>query len=158
MKKNILIGQFGGPTVAINASLAGAVMGSLKNTEIGEIYGARNGVKGLLNRNLIDLKHSIKSEEDLQLLKETPAMALGSCRYKMPDQPSEIYPKILKTLKSWEFRKLLTMIYLNVLQRSASHISSATDIAEASKVGEVAVQYAVSGRTGVVAVINRISN
>jgi ATP-dependent phosphofructokinase / diphosphate-dependent phosphofructokinase len=102
MAKNILIGQSGGPTAAINASLAGAIMESLGNDEINEIYGARNGIEGVLKRDFIDLKRSIKSKEDLQILKGTPAMALGSCRCKLPDLTSDVYQEILKIFLEYE--------------------------------------------------------
>lgn len=95
MSKNILIGQSGGPTVAINASLVGAVMEALGNKQINKIYGAHNGIQGVLNRDFIDLKLNIKSKEDVHILKGTPAMALGSCRFKLPDWTSEIYQEIL---------------------------------------------------------------
>lgn len=102
MQKNMLIGQSGGPTAAINASLAGALTEAMTNDEIGKIFGAHNGIKGALKRDLIDLKRCIKSEEDLQLLKETPAMALGSCRFKLPDYPSDFYPEILKIFREYD--------------------------------------------------------
>lgn len=102
MTKNILIGQSGGPTAAINASLAGAIMEALENDEINEIYGARNGIEGVLNRDFINLKQSIKSKEDLQILMGTPAMALGSCRFKLPDLTSNVYQEILKIFLEYE--------------------------------------------------------
>lgn len=101
MFQNVLIGQSGGPTVAINASLAGAVMQAMNDPKIKEIYGTRNGIQGLLNRRIIDLKQSIKTENDIQLLKETPAMALGSCRFKLPAYPSDLYAEILKVFKEY---------------------------------------------------------
>lgn len=101
MSKNILIGQSGGPTAAINASLAGAVSQALKCEDIGQIYGAFNGIKGVLKRDITNLKLSI-NEESLQLLKETPAMALGSCRFKLPDYPSDYYQEILKILREYD--------------------------------------------------------
>lgn len=96
MPKNILIGQSGGPTVAINASLVGAIIESLKNSEIKEVYGAHNGIEGVLNRDFIDLKRNMKSKADMQILMGTPAMALGSCRFKLPDWTSDVYQEILK--------------------------------------------------------------
>jgi len=96
MKKNIIIGQSGGPTVAINASLAGIIRQAMRSDEIGEIYGALNGIEGLLARNIIDLRKSIKTAEDYDRLAATPAMALGSCRYKLPAPPHEKYDEILQ--------------------------------------------------------------
>lgn len=101
MSKSILVGQSGGPTVAINASLYGVIKESLKSQEIGEVLGARNGIEGVLNRHFIDLKRSLKSKAHMEILKKTPAMALGSCRFKLPDCPSDIYSKILKIFKEY---------------------------------------------------------
>lgn len=102
MPKNMLIGQSGGPTVAINASLAGAIWEAMRSSKIGKIYGVRNGVQGILNKTIIDLKQSIKTQDDLELLKQTPAMALGSCRFMLPDPPSEIYEKIRDIFRVWD--------------------------------------------------------
>ncbi|HEX2937707.1 MAG TPA: 6-phosphofructokinase, partial [Ruminiclostridium sp.] len=101
MTKNMLIGQSGGPTAAINSSLAGAVAEALKQQNIGEIYGAHNGIKGVLKHDFVNLRNVLKTESDIELLKETPAMALGSCRFKLPDYPSEIYNEILKIFKEY---------------------------------------------------------
>ncbi|MCL2698468.1 MAG: 6-phosphofructokinase [Oscillospiraceae bacterium] len=99
--KNIIVGQSGGPTVAINASLAGVIRGAMQRSEIGEIYGALNGIEGLLQRNIIDLRKSIKTAEDFDRLAATPAMALGSCRYKLPAPPHEKYDEILQIFKDY---------------------------------------------------------
>jgi len=73
----------------------------MRNREIGEIYGALNGIEGLLARNIIDLRKSIKSAEDFDRLAATPAMALGSCRYKLPAPPHEKYDEILQIFKDY---------------------------------------------------------
>ena len=101
MKTNILIGQSGGPTAAINASLSGIIREAMSRAEIGEIYGMRNGIEGLLKRNIIDLRISINNEEDFDRLAATPAMALGSCRYKLPAPPNEAYDKILQIFRDY---------------------------------------------------------
>lgn len=97
MENNMLIGQSGGPTVAINASLAGAIKRAMKSPQIGEIYGTLNGLEGVLGQRIIDLRKDLRSVEDFQRLQATPAMALGSCRFKLPEQPDETYEKILET-------------------------------------------------------------
>lgn len=94
MLKNMLIGQSGGPTVAINASLAGAIKSAMKCPEIGEIYGALNGLEGVLKQNIIELRGDLQSTEDFLRLQATPAMALGSCRFKLPETPDETYEMI----------------------------------------------------------------
>jgi len=101
MKTNILIGQSGGPTVAINASLSGVIRQAMRSDEIGEIYGMLNGIEGLLKRRIIDLRKSVKNAEDYDRLAATPAMALGSCRYKLPAFPHEAYDEILKIFKDY---------------------------------------------------------
>lgn len=70
---NIAIAQSGGPTAAINSSLCGVFDEAEKYNEIGRIYGSLNGIEGILNDNLIDLKEVLITENDKQLLKRTPS-------------------------------------------------------------------------------------
>ena len=81
---NIAIAQSGGPTAAINATLAGVFARAEKTEEVDEIYGALNGIEGIINDHLINLRHIIMNEEDKDLLMKTPSTILGSCRYKLP--------------------------------------------------------------------------
>ena len=84
---NAVVGQSGGPTAAINATLAGVIRGVKEHLDsgcIGTLYGMRNGVEGLMREDLIDLSAYFDSEEKLTLLEHTPAAALGSCRKKLP--------------------------------------------------------------------------
>ena len=92
--KNLLVGQSGGPTSVINASLAGVIENGLKSPEIGDVLGTLNGVDGILNENFISLNHF--TEENILLLKQTPASYLGSCRKKLPEieENDSIYKKI----------------------------------------------------------------
>lgn len=94
---NIAIAQSGGPTCAINASLVGAFGEALKTPEIDAVFGSINGIEGIIKDNLIDLKNFIRSNDDMELLKQTPSTVLGSCRYKLPpeDSSSEVYEKIM---------------------------------------------------------------
>ncbi|MCF0136525.1 MAG: 6-phosphofructokinase [Lachnospiraceae bacterium] len=97
MKKNLIVGQSGGPTAVINSSLYGVVTEALAHEEIGKVLGMRNGIKGFLDGNVIDL--GTLSSEELSLLQTTPAMYLGSCRYKLPvDLGDPIYPRIFEAL------------------------------------------------------------
>lgn len=93
---NIAIAQSGGPTCAINASLLGVFREAYKNENIDAIFGSVNGIEGMLNDNLINLKSVIRSNEDMELLRQTPSTVLGSCRYKLPDasENEEPYKKI----------------------------------------------------------------
>ncbi|MBQ2735202.1 MAG: 6-phosphofructokinase, partial [Clostridia bacterium] len=99
MKKlygNAVVGQSGGPTSAINATLAGVIRGvkeGLGGGCIRTLYGMRNGVDGLMEERLLDLSAYFDSEEKLNLLEHTPAAALGSCRKKLPkpDADADFY-------------------------------------------------------------------
>ena len=99
MSKNLLIAQSGGPTAVINASLAGAVQAALKHPDIDKIYGARYGLEGLINNRVIDVGKAFLREEAFEELKRTPAMALGSSRFKLSKTPDENYEKIAQRLR-----------------------------------------------------------
>ena len=97
---NIAVAQSGGPTCAINASLVGVFRESLKEPEIDAIFGSVNGIEGLIQNHLIDLKTLIFTNDDMELLRQTPSTVLGSCRYKLPDwhEDDSVYRKIVATL------------------------------------------------------------
>ena len=84
MAKNAIVGQSGGPTSVINASLAG-VYESCKRRGAGKVYGMLHGVAGLLERRTCVLDDKLKTALDIELLKRTPSSYLGSCRYKLPE-------------------------------------------------------------------------
>ncbi len=94
---NIAVAQSGGPTCAINASLVGVFKEALKTPEIDAVFGSVNGIEGIINDELMDLKLAIRSNDDMELLRQTPSTVLGSCRYKLPPvaQGGETYEKIL---------------------------------------------------------------
>ncbi|MBR6558320.1 MAG: 6-phosphofructokinase [Clostridia bacterium] len=94
---NIAIAQSGGPTAAINASLLGVFRAARKSCDVERIFGSRNGIEGIINENLVDLQQIIATEEDEELLKQTPAAFLGSCRYKLADvdKDTSAYEKII---------------------------------------------------------------
>ncbi len=96
---NIAVAQSGGPTAAINASLAGVFSGAEANADVDEIFGAENGIEGIINNRLLNLRNIIMDEHDKQLLMKTPSTILGSCRFKLKDyeQDEESYLKILDT-------------------------------------------------------------
>ena len=93
---NIAVAQSGGPTCAINASLVGVVKECWKNQQIDAVFGSINGIEGMINDNLVNLKSVIQTNEDMELLRLTPSTVLGSCRYKLPDfeKDSSVYEKI----------------------------------------------------------------
>ena len=84
MKGNVLVGQSGGPTAVINASLAG-VFKTAKERGYSKVYGMRYGIQGFMDEQYVDLSEHIKNELDLELLKRTPSAFLGTCRYKLPE-------------------------------------------------------------------------
>lgn len=94
--QNVLVAQSGGPTTAINATLAGVIKGALESERIEQIYGSLNGIEGVLHGRIIDIRRSIQSQADLKLLSVTPAMALGSCRFRLPKYESD--PAIFETI------------------------------------------------------------
>ena len=98
---NIAVAQSGGPTCAINASLVGVFKQAVKTPQIDAVFGSLNGIEGIINDQLIDLKLVIKTNEDMELLRQTPSTVLGSCRYKLPDveEGGETYERILNCLE-----------------------------------------------------------
>lgn len=101
-RKNIIVAQSGGPTAAINASLSGVIRGAMGSDEIKQVYGALNGIEGLLQRRIINLRASMQTSEDFDRLAATPAMALGSCRFKLPAAPHEAYDQIRQIFAEYE--------------------------------------------------------
>jgi 6-phosphofructokinase len=83
LEGNAIVGQSGGPTAVINASLAGVIEEAKQHSEIKGIYGMVNGVEGLLNEAIADL--SAEDERAVSLLPKTPSAALGSCRKKLSE-------------------------------------------------------------------------
>lgn len=103
---NAVVGQSGGPTAAINATLAGVVRGALASEAIETVYGMRYGVEGLLKESLVALNPLFETEEALELLEDTPSAALGSCRYRLPDPKVDAAPfqRLLEVFKKYNIR------------------------------------------------------
>ena len=104
MKRNCIIGQSGGPTIAINASLAGIIHRAKASQEFDNVYGMINGIKGLLEGRYMDLLEEFDDGDKINALKQTPAMYLGSCRYKLPtfQDDEDTYVKLFRILKELE--------------------------------------------------------
>lgn len=105
MKTNIIVGQSGGPTAVINASLAGVLSHFRDHREqFGHIYGMKFGIQGLLEKRILSLDSF--SEEPLfnNLLVQTPGATLGSCRFKLPHHHEDetLYEKIFSILRELE--------------------------------------------------------
>lgn len=80
---NLLVAQSGGPTAAINATLVGVLRTASLSDTIDKVYGAQNGIEGVLKERLIDLSEFFKNSKSQNALIHTPSSALGTCRYKM---------------------------------------------------------------------------
>ena len=108
MKGNVIVGQSGGPTAAINSSLAG-VYRTAKDRGAKKVYGMLHGLQGLLKERYIDLSEHITNELDVELLKRTPAAYLGSCRYKLPEihENRDVYEKIFEILNKLEIEAFI---------------------------------------------------
>ena len=105
-KANLVVGQSGGPTCVINSSLYGVIKEAIKNEKIDKVFGALNGVDGLINDRLVTLNDL--DNENLELLKQTPSAILGSVRYCLKDDFNhEDYDKILQTFKKHNIRYFL---------------------------------------------------
>ena len=149
----ILVGQSGGPTVAINASLAGIVRTA--HAQGLRVLGMRNGIQGFLEGNVVDLIEILElekpklgalkqagtnlGEKNLQLLRKTPSSWLGSCRFRLPEltnnsestTASPIYQQINAQLKKYQVDAVLyiggndSMETTDKLSRSLAQVESA---------------------------------
>lgn len=101
MKKNVLVGQSGGPTAVINSSLYGVVKESWQSQEVDRVIGMINGIEGFLKGRCMDLL-KFAEEQKLEMLLHTPGAFLGSCRCKLPeDLESPVYDEIFRKLEEW---------------------------------------------------------
>ena len=103
VKRNVIVGQSGGPTAAINSSLAGVYRTAI-DRGYKKVYGMIHGVQGRMEGRYVDLSDHIQSGHDIELLKRTPSAYLGSCRYKLPEifENKEVYEKIFEILNKLE--------------------------------------------------------
>lgn len=104
LKGACIIGQSGGPTAVINASAYGAIKTALDSDVITKVYGACNGILGVLNDQLMDM--GAEDPDELAKMKYTPSSALGSCRYKLKDSAEDDtdYKRILEIFKKYDVR------------------------------------------------------
>jgi len=101
---NLIIGQSGGATAVINASLAGAVEAALHDRRVGQILGMWHGIQGLLQENMVDLR-----QQPAHIWREllyTPSAALGSCRYRLQEDDLE------KIIAIFQRHEIHTMLYI----------------------------------------------
>jgi 6-phosphofructokinase len=102
MQDNLIIGQSGGATAVINASLVGAVEAALAEERIDDIYGMLHGIEGLLKEDMIDLRRQPSSVWSRLLY--TPSAALGTCRYKLKDEDPE---RVIAIFRQYDIHSLL---------------------------------------------------
>ena len=117
MGNNAIVGQSGGPTSVINASLAGVFQACVMRGA-NRVYGMLNGVEGLLNERVADLTATLGSSLEIELLKRTPSSYLGSCRYKLPES-SQMEAVSAATSASWACPKPLTTTSCTPITRPA---------------------------------------
>ena len=111
-QKNVMVAQSGGPTVAINASLAGVIEGVQASHAYDTVYGSINGILGILNDHFLNLSEIMQENPDyLDRLKTTPAMYLGSCRYKLPDYLDDDSPYVY-IFKQFETYQIGAFFYI----------------------------------------------
>lgn len=110
-KGNCIIGQSGGPTVAINASLSGILSEILHSKLYNIAFGMINGIEGLIQSKYITLTDFFRTQESLDMLTITPSMFLGSCRYKLPDanQNPQVYEDLFDFFK---LNNIVTVFYI----------------------------------------------
>lgn len=131
MKKNAVVGQSGGPTAVINASLYGTVYEALnREDEIGTVYGMINGIEGFLNDQVMDMA-PLEESKELELIRTTPGSYLGSCRYKLPEDLNDpVYPRLFARFEAYNIGYFFyiggndSMDTVSKLSRYAEKISS----------------------------------
>jgi len=102
LTRNLLVAQSGGPTAVINSSVAGVVTEARGNQKVDGMYGAINGILGVLKEDLVDLGR--EDPAAIQQLRRTPSAALGSCRYKLGDRD---YARLLDVFAAHNIRYFL---------------------------------------------------
>jgi len=100
---NVVIGQSGGPTAVINASVAG-IYKAAKDLGASKVYGMVHGIQGFLEENLIPLEAYLDSAINIEMLKRTPSAFLGTCRYKLPALAGneQVYERIFHIMEKYE--------------------------------------------------------
>jgi 6-phosphofructokinase 1 len=99
LQGNAIIGQSGGPTSVINASLCGIIQEALKQKAIQNVFGMQYGIEGLMKGEVIDLGR--EAPATIEGLRSTPSSALGSCRHKLKEAD---FAPILKKLQEYNIR------------------------------------------------------
>ena len=103
-KANAVVAQSGGPTAVINSSACGVIQEAVKSGKIGRVLGATNGILGVLKEELFDI--TAEKPQTIEALKQTPAAAIGSCRYKLKsiEESKADFERILEVFKAHDIR------------------------------------------------------
>ncbi len=111
-QKNCMVAQSGGPTAAINASLCGVIEGAAASEHYRTVYGSLNGITGILNNKLLNLTELMSENPDyMDRLARTPAMFLGSCRYRLPDYLDDDSPYVY-IFRQFELYEIEAFFYI----------------------------------------------
>ncbi len=104
LKGRALVAQSGGPTTVINSSLCGVIQQCMKSAAIDRVYGAHNGIIGVLTEDLFDITR--ESKKTIEGLRRTPSAAAGSCRYKLKslEESRSDYDRILEVFRAHNVR------------------------------------------------------
>lgn len=100
--KKFLVAQSGGPTSAINATLAGVIEVASHSEKVSQVLGAKHGIEGVLNEDFIDVTIQARDSSFLDMLSRTPSSALGSCRYKLKTSSDEEFEKIIHIFRKYD--------------------------------------------------------
>lgn len=135
--KNCLVGQSGGPTAAINSSLAGVISGVRLSTNYDNLYGLKHGMEGLLKGEFVNLSEIFPDEDSLKPLITSPSMYLGSCRYKMPevDTKTDIFDRVFDFFKAHEIK---AFFYIGG-NDSMDTVKKLSEYAKAHEIHDVAI-------------------
>ena len=130
-RKNLIVGQSGGPTAVISSSLYGVVSEGMRHPEaIEHVYGMINGIEGFLNDQVMDMA-PLEESKELELIRTTPGSYLGSCRYKLPEDLNDpVYPQLFARFEAYNIGYFFyiggndSMDTVSKLSRYAEKISS----------------------------------
>jgi 6-phosphofructokinase 1 len=101
---NLMIVQGGGPTAVFNTSLSSAISEGVSQQGVGRVLGARYGMRGLVEGDIVELGQMTASE--LELLRNSPGAALGSSRYKPTEDD---YDRMVENLRRLDIRSMIFM-------------------------------------------------
>ena len=109
-KSNAVVAQSGGPTAVINSSACGVIQQAIKSGKIDRVLGATNGILGVLKEDLFDL--TAEKPQTIEALKQTPAAAIGSCRYKLKslEESKADFERILDVFKAHNIHSSSTLV------------------------------------------------